>query len=432
MNHILNRYIKLIPITITLAVFLVLIYWGFWGNFVQYRADCPANSCFFHYGDTQSSLITAIYYQYWGSEHWFIQEYPLEGDKFDFFLRPSLYYTHNVNLGAFVIYFFGLLGFTTIMGPAIVSMVAYCAGIFLSFRFADRATGSRLIGNWFGFFMASDVLYNLSSGMNVIHAWHWFGMFGVLLAAVELARAFSIGYSLLLFFASLVCFSIGYDFSAVVCGIGVAIGITYGKLRADKIRVCVIVLSSFIGIFLLRQVQVIAALGFSVWSTDFFYTFGLKIPGEFRWFQIPTEKEIALWYADNKLGRGGTALYSLTDFMNLKFIISELSTWRRLYLFPILLLTGVFASIYLLKRRQMEWHKIKILPVFMAGLIFGMIIFFGHIWGYFFRFGFPLVTVPVYLAQAIAVGLIYQILKPKWGGGSSVNRIIGMGHATNV
>lgn len=337
----------------------------------------------------------------------------MEGDKFDFFLRPSLYYTHNVNLGAFVIYFFGKLGFTTIMGPAIFSMVAYSVGIFLAFRFGERATNSRVIGNWFGFFMATDVLYNLSSGMNVIHAWHWFALFGVLLAALELSRAFSIRYALLLLSASLASFSIGYDFSTVVCGVGVAIGFTYGKARDDKLRVCGMVLGVFFGIFVMRQIQVIAALGFNVWRMDFFYTFGLKIPREFRWFKIPSEKEIALWYAEQKIGRGGTALYSLTDFANWKFITSELATWKRLYIFPPLLVAGIAAGAFLFHRRALDVQKVKILPVFMCGLIFGMAIFFGHIWGYFFRLGFPLITVPVYLVQAVAIGLLCDLLKPK-------------------
>lgn len=172
------------------------------------------------------------------------------GDKSDFFVLPSIYYTHNLNIGAFVIYGCARLGFDTIAAPAVVSIAGYCAGILLAFHFAERATGSRLIANWFGFFMATDVLYNLSSGMSPIRCWHWFALFGVSLAALELSRAFSKRYLSLLILAGLVSFLIGYDFSSVVCGIGASIGVAYGKTGKDRLRTVGVITGVFLIFFL--------------------------------------------------------------------------------------------------------------------------------------------------------------------------------------
>ena len=139
------------PLALSAAVFVVLLCWGALANFVQYKSDCPAGSCFFHVGETFSAIYTAIYYQVHGAEFWFLQELPLHIDQPNFFNLETIIYPHNMNIGGFIVYAVSLLGGKSIVAPAIFTMVAYSTGIFYAYKFAEASAGSRLLASWFAF-----------------------------------------------------------------------------------------------------------------------------------------------------------------------------------------------------------------------------------------------------------------------------------------
>jgi hypothetical protein len=80
-NNNNERYaLSAMPRLTAIGVFIVLMAWGQWGNWVQYSRTCPHAECFYHTGETFSAIYTAIYYQVFGARYWFLQQLPLEAN----------------------------------------------------------------------------------------------------------------------------------------------------------------------------------------------------------------------------------------------------------------------------------------------------------------------------------------------------------------
>jgi hypothetical protein len=380
-----------------LAAFCILIAWGASTNWIPYRDACAPPRCLYQVGESHSSIYTAIYYQLLGAKHWFVQMLPMHVDEYDFPDRETIFYTHNLNIGAFIVYFCALLGFKTIMAPAIISAAGFSFGIYFAHRYAEATTNSALVAGWFAFFMATDFLYNLSFGLDLIRAWHWLGIFGAAFAVVGRVRP------VLLVLSCLVNFLIGYEFALVAMCIAISTAVAFSENWNAAARKTSIIIGVFSVLFAIRQIQIIGAMGVDVWRHDFLYTFGLKLPAEFRWFNIPSESEIAAWYADHKMGRGGTSAFNLHQRLDWITLSSILPTWTGIVVLLPLLAVGGIASVQLRKFDPESSRGTRALVSLCLGIVVGTTPFFDHVWGYFFRSGFPLLTAPIFLALTLAV-----------------------------
>ena len=100
-------------------------------------------------------------------------------------------------------------------------------------------------------------------------------------------------------------------------------------------------------------------------------------------------------------------------------ISSVFPTWRHMDLAPWLLVV-LAASLALLTyrngRSELKRAKLLIKPwlALVGGIALGTIMFFDHIWGYFFRLGFPLVSAPVFLFYAIATTMAVRAAGRRW------------------
>jgi hypothetical protein len=315
----------------------------------------------------------------------------------DFVDRGFVLYAHNMNIGGFVVYATTMLGFNTIIPSAIVTAVAYATGIYFAFKFGKAATGSRILGNWFGLFMATDVLYGLSWGMNLIRGWHWLAIFAAWLAVLRLAESGGRRYIALLVVGSVTTFLIGLDFTTLVAPCMVALALAFASSWRRRITVAGLVGGIFAALFFLRQLQIIGGLGVATWWMDLVYTFGLKIPQELRWFTIPDEATISAWYRDQHLGRGGTAAYRFADRMDLSVFTDNLHTWRHLEIIAPVFFLGA-ASLLVLRalRRDVNRRGPRALLALTIGAAIGSTLFFDHFWGYFVRLGFPFLSTFIY------------------------------------
>ncbi|MGE3912799.1 MAG: hypothetical protein AB7K36_25805, partial [Chloroflexota bacterium] len=356
--------LRYFPLLNSLAAFLALIYWGLQSNWIQFKTECEHGKCMFHTGESFTSITTAIYYQVFGAKFWYLQllslspgEHGWSADLYqpDWVDRHYMIYTHNPNIGGFLVYAAALLGFQTVIVPAIVTAVAYVVGIYLAFRFGEVVTGNRAIGYWYGFFMATDFFYNLSYGLNLIRGWSWLGLFGAWYATARLLKGGGPWSVALLVGGSLVTFLVGLDFDFLVTSSALMLVLFTGVAWRIRARVALMIVVVSIAILGLRQIQIIGALGTDVWLTDIIYTAGLKIPYELRWYEIPDEAAITGWYDSHNLTRGYSAVFSIRVIVNWIFFWALLETWHPLrYIAPVFPLGVASIVILLVMRREVD------------------------------------------------------------------------------
>ena len=118
-----------------------------------------------------------------------------------------------------------LLGFQTIMAPAVLTAAAYALGVYLAFRFGHALSDSPVLGWAFGFLLGFDFFYGLSYGLNLIRGWSWLGMFALWWGVVRVTDGkgrWSVG---LLILGALISFGVGLDYFVLVISgaIGLAV-----------------------------------------------------------------------------------------------------------------------------------------------------------------------------------------------------------------
>lgn len=409
MAAVLARLAHQFPPIVSVAVLIALLCWGLWSNWIQYKSTCEHGTCMFHIGESFTSITTAIFYQRYGGEYWFLQQVPQSGSP-DWVDRDFMLYSHNPNIGGFVVYAATLVGFQTVIIPAIVTAIAYAIGIYLSFRFGEAATGSRLIGSWYGLFMATDVFYNVSWGLNLIRGWSWLGLFGVWYATLRLTSCGGAWSVALLVVGSAVTFLVGLDFTMLVAASAVVLALMMGETWRTRVRVALLIIGAFGALLCLRQIQIIGALGVEAWSTDIFYTASLKLPRELRWYEIPDDAAIQGWYVSHNLTRGHAAVFSIRAIDKWVFFLALLNTWKHLSLsLPIFILGALSTMVLVAMRRRVDARGLAVLFALLVGTALSGTVIFPQFTGYFVKLGFPYLSAIIYLALAIAVGSILRL-----------------------
>ena len=239
--------------------------------------------------------------------------YRLNGFKYGLIQYDSLptgdqLYTHNVHIGAIVFVLLDAIGVRPFWAKQIVTLAAFGLGLVYVFRATAYFSQSSLGGLIVLLLFCFDYEHVLSFGLNALRAWHWLALFGL---------AFHIGRLMLeprpraidctaILALSAIAFGVGYDFwiiCAFVAGLIVLLPIYTAPTRVATLTRGVWVVGALLLPFGMRQFQIASVLGAHFWTTDFYYTVGIKVPGMSHVLRLPSLEEIDAFYKTNNILR---------------------------------------------------------------------------------------------------------------------------------
>jgi hypothetical protein len=280
-----------------LAVTLTgLLVYGAVTDWLPWMPACDGNpSCHVLAGESLAALENAQFFVQDGARYWLLQRHDVGGVMMTYF--------HNINLGAFLVYGTALLGAQTPMPAAIVSAVAFVAGLAYAYLFVERSSGAHRFALLFLLLFASELFHNTLHGLNLLRAWHWLPLFGVAYHTLVIAQRGTVRrrdqVAILLF--GLLGLGAGYEIYAFVGGTAIWVMALFGAGR--NVRLWATVLATLVAPVLLRQLQVIGGVGIAVWATDLYYTAGLKAPLVRAILPLPPADQIEAWYQANHVFR---------------------------------------------------------------------------------------------------------------------------------
>lgn len=239
--------------------------------------------------------------------------YRLNGFKYGLIQYDTLptgdqLYTHNVHIGAIVFVLLDAVGVRPFWAKQLVTLAAFGLGLLYVFRATAYYSKSSLGGLIVLLLFCLDYEHVLSFGLNALRAWHWLALFGLVFHIGRLMlepRPRAIDYMAILALSA-IAFGIGYDFwlmCASVAGLIVLLSIHAAPATAGKLTRCGWVVGSLFLPFGMRQIQIVSVLGAHFWTTDFYYTVGIKVPGMSRLLRLPSPEEIDAFYKTNNILR---------------------------------------------------------------------------------------------------------------------------------
>jgi hypothetical protein len=410
--HVLSRLedptvARRVALGIVAVTLVGLLAYGIAMNWVPWSRECDPNpSCHVLAGETLAALENARHFVADGSRYWLLQRHVEEGH--------TLTYFHNVNLGAFVVYGTALLGARTPMPAAVLSAVAFVAGLGYAYLFVERASGGRRFALVFLVLFAGELYHNTLLGLNLLRAWHWLPLFGVAYHTLGIAqrRAVRLRDVLPLALLATIGLGAGYEIFAFVGATAVWTMLLFGA--GWRLRLWATLVAAFAIPVLLRQVQVIGGVGATLWATDLYYTAGLKAPLLRAILPLPPADEIDLWYRENQIFRGAANSLPITDALDLLFTSGRHLQWLNELGAITLLATllGLVAAIVLVVRDRdgvpgTPARRARTVLCLFLGLGTGFLVFGYHALYYFVVVHqLPLIVAPVCLAVAFAASLL--------------------------
>jgi hypothetical protein len=300
----------------------------------------------------------------------------------------NMTYTHHINIDATLQYLLLLTGANSHIPLAIANAIAFLAGLWLGYLTVLRASGDKRIALAFLFFFGTTYYFNLLFALNM-RAWHWPGLFGVLLCTLlmcgtEQERQRGQWW---IFPAALVAFACSYDFAAEVAFAAFAVAALYRKPRAAAF-----VVGAFAAAFTLRQLQVIGAIGLRDWATDLWYTAAIKSGLIARFLQVDLAT-VDAWYAEHGIQRYPSipAAMSVREYGRI-VQATFLTSWVPWLGASIAGLGGYLCV------RSPAW---RFLIAITAGMAVGLAVFAPYSLVWAFTMLVPLVLAPIDLATAV-------------------------------
>jgi hypothetical protein len=392
------------------VVFAALLVYGWYTEWFPWSAECYQTlSCHMLPGETYGALEQA-----WGALHFGIGTSWLL--LMHHYVDRYLFYIHNQNFGAYLIYITAWIGAETVTSAAIITAGGFVVGLGYGYVLVERMSRSSFLALAFLTLFILDVYSNTMLGLNLLRAWHSLALFGVAYHALDLfaarrARWRDIG---LVFLLAWIGFALGYEFYAfVVCTAVVALLIS-GFVRPSW-RWVLFGTLLFLP-FVIRQIQVMGGVGPTVWALDLFYTAGTKSPLLRSILPHPPVEDVLQWYTDNHLFHGVpnnqpiSAAFGL--FMEKQYYLRWLGD---LGPFTIIAATlGLGLSLVLAVRgNDIEARCARAVITIAGGQILGFLIFGYHALLYFVVvFNMPLIISMVYLSAAFLVTMLVRGARP--------------------
>ncbi|MBV9599207.1 MAG: hypothetical protein JOZ87_20375 [Chloroflexi bacterium] len=389
--------------------------------------------CFPGPGETFSSIDTAADWLRTGPRYWLIED--LRNPQLDWNSNtPPSFYTHNLNLAAFVYYGFALLGvgIRVTGGPdgpgalvaggtfpaVLVNIAAYAAGLWYAYALVRKLSGSTALALTFLLLLASEYFFSIAFALNGLRSWHWLGLFGTsycALRAMERGRAYKL-HAIAFLILALVSFGIGYDFFAIVATLTLAtIGIYFVRQRTRPAPGQIgLFLSGLFVPFALRQVQIIGGLGFDFWSHDLLYSAAIKTSFLSKVVPITDLGAIDDWYAAHHVFRPPATPETRIDRILGRFVELFTTVWTpHLGWLAIGTVCVVFVGALaiqvagLLGWRPAQLHRLQketaAVLVISVGMAIGIAVFAPLSLEIYVKHAFPALIASVLLAYALAI-----------------------------
>ena len=260
-------------------------------HYVPCETDC---------GETIIAQDQVTLYRLNGLKHGLIQ--------YDTLTTGDVLYTHNVHIGAVMFVLLDVAGVRPFWGKQLVTLSAFGLGLLYVFGAVTYYSKSSVGGLMVLLLFCLDYEHVLSFGLNALRAWHWLALFGLVFHVGRLMleprpRALD-GLAVLVL--SAVAFGIGYDFwliCASVAGLIMLLSIYIASTKAGTLTRSGWVAGSLLLPFVVRQIQIASVLGAHFWTTDLYYTIGIKVPGMNRLLRLPSLDEIDAFYKANRILR---------------------------------------------------------------------------------------------------------------------------------
>jgi hypothetical protein len=204
--------------------------------------------------------------------------------------HPFLY-SHHGNLGLYFSYMLAKVGISSIEAQNAISWLASFTGLVFAYRFSRRFGAGVIVL----LLLALDFEFIDNWALNVHRAFTYFSVFGAALAFMNCTTTTLrvrniISFVLLaivLLFADYIFFFFEFFMLATL------VLFLHWRQWAVMARSLALLIVTFVGAFLLRQVQVIIGAGWNIWTHDFLYQLLNRIHAEYlyagNWPQATTE-----------------------------------------------------------------------------------------------------------------------------------------------
>ena len=396
-----------------LAVTLAgLLTYGAATDWLPWLPVCDENpSCHVLVGESLAALENAQFYVRDGTRYWLLQRHDI---AIALNTYVTMTYFHNINLGAFLAYGTALLGAQTPMPAAIVSAVAFVAGLAYAYLFAERASGAPRFALLFLLLFAGELYHNTLLGLNLLRAWHWLPLFGVAYHTLVVVQRGAVRRRDLvaLTLLALLGLGAGYEIYAFVGATAVWAMLLFGAGRS--VRLWATTLAALAAPVLLRQLQVIGGVGLTIWATDLYYTAGSKAPLLRAILPLPPADQIDAWYKANHLFRGAANSQPISSAFDQLIESGRHLQWLNELGTITLLATllGLSAAIvFVLRDRDgapgSPARRARTVLALFLGLGTGFLVFGYHALYYFVVVHqLPLIAAPICLAVAFAASLL--------------------------
>ena len=188
--------------------------------------------------------------------------------------HPYLY-VHHANLGIYVSYALRWVGIEAIETQNFLTIFASGGGILVAHRFLLTVTKSGVLAIVFAMFLALDAYYISNWAFNIHRAFTYLSVFGTVHSYWVLKEsAYKSKFLLLLFaMAALTLLCADYMFFFFIFAALSVFTLLFQIHRGWQFAAAgqVIICAVFGGVFILRQLQVMAGVGLQVWKRDFLY-----------------------------------------------------------------------------------------------------------------------------------------------------------------
>jgi hypothetical protein len=327
--------------------------------------------------------------------------------------EPNVY-THNVNLGGFLLIGAELLGVPD-RYFFIAALLVFALGlyyVYLTFLYFLKSNLAAIIA----LAVFASTFWGLGAfGLNPLRAWHLVAFFAVFLHTSQIVVNAGSKVAIAgLILGALAAFGCGYDFW-MICG---ATAASIVLLSPDctwrrKIRAAFIVGAIFALPFILRQIHVAMVLGADYWVQDFIYSVAIKVPYADRLIQIPSLDEIDAYYRAHHVMRPpaqpGNVAWQI--FFTFRHMVEHITVPRwGLITLGLTLLCFLAALIPVFRKALLVAASYRIVLPMLLGPTIGLIVLSPFALHVYFKHEFPLLAFPLLAAKALVLYALVRII----------------------
>lgn len=327
-------------------------------------------------------------------------------------LKDPSVYTHNVNVGGYLLIAAEILG---VPGRYffVTALLVFGLGlyyVYATFLYFTKSNLAALIA----LTAFASTYWGLGTfALNPLRAWHLIAFFAVFLHTSQILSNARSKLSIAgLVFGALAAFGCGYDFW-IICGATAAsvIVLSTDSSLTQKARVTFMVAAAFAAPFLLRQIQVAMALGADYWAQDFIYSVAIKVPYADRLIKIPSLDEIDAYYRAHHVMRppaqpGNTAWQIFFTFRHMVEFIT-IPRWGLLTL-GITTACAMASLLPFFRKNIFVAISYRMILPMLVGPAIGLIALSPFALHVYFKHEFPLLAFPLIAAKSL---LLYILIK---------------------